>query len=371
MTRHAKNQCTQAHYSQAERKADGYGSKKQRLGGESLLPFGTCCISLKPVVDPVVSKKGDLFSKAAIVEYLAYRKVQLQKQTELYDADQERQRLEADAAANEAKAAELEEFNKQEMGISTGKAHHFDTTNEKFTAADFGNRGAISAVSVDGQSVYVPEGEKSGSLKRPNPWAHDIDRKDKDTGAVMSLGLYREGGESGMKEVRGLDYDALQAKKLEVLQNERAQVKAFWIPAHIPSAPVIVKVRSETTIVLPTTQSRCPSRPVRGHVLPGNLGLRRCCVQDPKRDRVALGEQKQKHPWGDYSLKYKSLIPVNFTPIDKEKGQDTSHHEFENRFMCPITFKSFGRASKAVVLKPSGHGARPPPWPAPSLGLGD
>ena len=94
MTRHAKNQCTQAHYSQAERKADGYGSQKQRLGGESLLPFGTCCISLKPVVDPMVSKKGDLFSRAAVVEYLAYQKVQLQKQTAAYEADQERQRQE-------------------------------------------------------------------------------------------------------------------------------------------------------------------------------------------------------------------------------------------------------------------------------------
>ena len=39
------------------------------------MPFGTCCISLKPVVDPVVSKKGDLFSRDAIVEYLAHQKV--------------------------------------------------------------------------------------------------------------------------------------------------------------------------------------------------------------------------------------------------------------------------------------------------------
>ena len=102
-TKHAKNQCTQAHYSQAERKADGYGSQKQRLGGESLLPFGTCCISLKPVVDPVVSKKGDLFSRDAIVEYLAYQKVAQQREKAAY-AQQEAGKA-AEAAAAEAAAA--------------------------------------------------------------------------------------------------------------------------------------------------------------------------------------------------------------------------------------------------------------------------
>ena len=49
------------------------------------MPFGTCCISLKPVVDPVVSKKGDLFSRDAIVEYLAHQKVVQRQEKSAYE----------------------------------------------------------------------------------------------------------------------------------------------------------------------------------------------------------------------------------------------------------------------------------------------
>lgn len=32
-----------------------YGTLEQRVGGESQLPFGYCCLTLKPVEDPVVT----------------------------------------------------------------------------------------------------------------------------------------------------------------------------------------------------------------------------------------------------------------------------------------------------------------------------
>ena len=35
--------------------------------------------------------------------------------------------------------------------------------------------------------------------------------------------------------------------------------------------------------------------------------------------------------------------------------QKTLTHTEDDRFMCPVTFKSFGRATKACVLKPSGQ----------------
>ena len=54
---------------------------------------------------------------------------------------------------------------------------------------------------------------------------------------------------------------------------------------------------------------------------------------------------------GDYSLKFKKLVPVTFTPVDSSK-QDEQHTlaaSGENRFMCPVTFKTFGRATKALI----------------------
>ncbi len=308
-TRHAKNQCTQAHYSQAERRADGYGSQTQRLGGESLLPFGTCCISLKPVVDPVVSKKGDLFSRDAIVEYLAHQKV-VQRQEKAAYAQQEAKKAAAAAAEEEAAAAEdLEAFEKQEAGVAVGStvfASKSDVDRELKTSADLGNRGAVSYNTVDGK-IFVPEGDQGVVQKRPNPWAHEATGN---TGNARSS--YREGEKVKVRRLEGLDADAAQAKRLEVYENERAQVKAFWIPAHTPGADVELKK--------PTTKG-------------------------------------QKHPWGEYSLKFKNLIPVSFTPVDRSKVDADKElaASFENRFMCPVTFKTFGRATKAAVLKPSGH----------------
>ena len=72
---------------------------------------------------------------------------------------------------------------------------------------------------------------------------------------------------------------------------------------------------------------------------------------------ASSAQQGQKHPWGEYSLKFKNLVPVTFTPVDSTKtdAQNTLTADIDDRFMCPVTFKSFGRATKACVLKPSGQ----------------
>ena len=185
-TRHAKNQCTQAHYSQAERRADGYGSQTQRLGSESLLPFGTCCISLKPVVDPLVSKKGDLFSRDAIVEYLAHQKVVQRQEKAAFEAQEDGKAAAADAAKDQEVREELEAFEKQETGVAVGAtvfAAKSDLTSydkEHGTSADLGNRGAVSYNTVDGK-IFVPETDQGVVQKRPNPWAHEA------TGEVRAI----------------------------------------------------------------------------------------------------------------------------------------------------------------------------------------
>lgn len=271
-TRHAKNQCTQAHYSQAERRADGYGSQTARLGGESLQVFGTCCITLKPVVDPVVSKKGDLFSRDAIVEYLAHQKVVQRQEKAAYEAQEDRKAVEAAAVEDAESAAELEAFAKQEAGVAVGstifaaKADLTSYDKDHTSSSDLGNRGAVSYNTVDGK-IFVPETDQGVVQKRPNPWAHEATGE---TGNAKSS--YREGAAVKVRRLDGLDKDAADAKRLEVYENERAQVKAFWIPAHTPGADKVLKK--------PTTKG-------------------------------------QKHPWGDYSLKFKNLIPVKFTPVDR------------------------------------------------------
>ena len=76
----------------------------------------------------------------------------------------------------------------------------------------------------------------------------------------------------------------------------------------------------------------------------------------PSSAAVIRKPKKQvQHPWGDYSIKFKHLTPIKFTPVDKKKNtQNELVHETDDRFMCPVTFKTFGRATKAAVLKTTG-----------------
>ena len=52
--KHSKNNTDAAVFTYDERRKAGYGTTRQRLGTDSHQPFGYCCLSLKPVVDPVV-----------------------------------------------------------------------------------------------------------------------------------------------------------------------------------------------------------------------------------------------------------------------------------------------------------------------------
>lgn len=53
--RHSRNNTDAALFTYHERKEAGYGTQKLRYGADSQLPFGHCCLTLKPVEDPVVT----------------------------------------------------------------------------------------------------------------------------------------------------------------------------------------------------------------------------------------------------------------------------------------------------------------------------
>ncbi len=53
MTRHSKNNCERHHFTYQEKQKTKVGSIHDRLGSDSQLPFGYCCLSLNPAVDAV------------------------------------------------------------------------------------------------------------------------------------------------------------------------------------------------------------------------------------------------------------------------------------------------------------------------------
>lgn len=101
--RHSKNNNDSAVFSRHEREAAGYGSVTMRVGSDSQLPFGYCALTLKPVVDPVVSPSGHLYSREAIIEYLLTKTQELKKQRAIYEAQQQEREEDAlrEAAAEQ------------------------------------------------------------------------------------------------------------------------------------------------------------------------------------------------------------------------------------------------------------------------------
>ena len=85
--RHSKNAGSRAHFTHHE-KSQAANSIKQRIGGESQLPFGYCSLSLHPAEDAVVSPSGRIYSREYILEYLLTKSKELKKEWKAYE-DQE------------------------------------------------------------------------------------------------------------------------------------------------------------------------------------------------------------------------------------------------------------------------------------------
>ena len=75
------------------------GTQERRVGTDSQIPFGYCCLSLQPVVEPVVSPTGHLYSRECILEYLLTKKEELGRQKIAYEAQNKKLAEEAHAVS--------------------------------------------------------------------------------------------------------------------------------------------------------------------------------------------------------------------------------------------------------------------------------
>lgn len=94
------------------RQQSNYGSLESRLGQDSQLPFGCCCLSLAPAEDAVATPSGHLYSRHTILKYIL-EKTQLLKEARIAFESQE----------SESKAEQLlDTYKKHEEELSKFKA---------------------------------------------------------------------------------------------------------------------------------------------------------------------------------------------------------------------------------------------------------
>ncbi|KAF5313440.1 hypothetical protein D9611_008658 [Ephemerocybe angulata] len=120
MTKHSKNNTASSIFSYAEYKKLDYGTKRQRLGNESMRRFDSCALCLNRARDPVVCQEGHLFCKECVYTDLLTQKKDIKRQKERLEALKKEAEAEKAAAKQAARERVLQEFERGQLGLAAG-----------------------------------------------------------------------------------------------------------------------------------------------------------------------------------------------------------------------------------------------------------
>ncbi|KIK65919.1 hypothetical protein GYMLUDRAFT_93736 [Collybiopsis luxurians FD-317 M1] len=118
MTKHSKNNTASSIFSYAEYKKLDYGTKKQRLGNESMRRFDACALCLNTAREPLACNEGHLFCKECVYTDLLTQKKDIKRQKERLELMKKEAEEERARAKQAARDRVLAEFEKGELGLA-------------------------------------------------------------------------------------------------------------------------------------------------------------------------------------------------------------------------------------------------------------
>ncbi|GBE89838.1 hypothetical protein BKA93DRAFT_872904 [Sparassis latifolia] len=118
MTKHSKNNTASSVFSYAEHKKLNYGTKRQRLGNESMRRFDACALCLQRARDPVACHKGHLFCKECVYTDLVTQIGDIKRQKARLEALKREAEDERERARQVARERVLLEFEKGQLGLA-------------------------------------------------------------------------------------------------------------------------------------------------------------------------------------------------------------------------------------------------------------
>ncbi|KAF8317897.1 hypothetical protein DL93DRAFT_479799 [Clavulina sp. PMI_390] len=124
MTKHSRNNTASSVFTYAEyKKLDAhYGTKKQRLGAESMRQFDACSLCLQRARDPVACQRGHIYCRECALSDLLSQKKDIKRHQAKLEAmarEEEEQKAQARLAARERV---VQDFEKRHLGLgSTSK----------------------------------------------------------------------------------------------------------------------------------------------------------------------------------------------------------------------------------------------------------
>ncbi|CAG8439597.1 10893_t:CDS:2 [Ambispora gerdemannii] len=298
MPRHSKNNTALSFFTYAESQALNYGTKKQRLGRDSMRECDACYLCLQRARDPVCCSHGHLYCKECIYENILAQKKEIKRQQLLFE---QREKDEEEAAKRKeelAKEALILDFERQQVRVAP-------------TDASFSK--SVKVIEKDNESKLTEDED--------NIVTTDKTKQESRRGSVQSEAKY--GKDSGIVKVAGkkrgfqLDEDEILAiskreheeslKRLEEKQIKASKPKLpnFWLPSLTPSAD--------------------PDKTI------------------PIKRQTMCTAAESEHP-----ISIKSLIPTKFTEVAEINSKKKS-------FVCPSCRKGLTNTVKINLLKTCGH----------------
>ncbi|KAF9648242.1 hypothetical protein BDM02DRAFT_3240904 [Thelephora ganbajun] len=118
MTKHSKNNTASSVFSYAEYKKLDYGTKRQRLGNESMRPFNACSLCLERARTPLACSEGHLFCTECVFMDLVTQSRDIKKQKAKLTALKAEVEEEKKRVVEAARERVLKDFEKTHLGLS-------------------------------------------------------------------------------------------------------------------------------------------------------------------------------------------------------------------------------------------------------------
>ncbi|TDL27735.1 hypothetical protein BD410DRAFT_713503 [Rickenella mellea] len=188
MTKHSKNNTASSIFSYAEYKKLDYGTKRQRLGNESMRRFDACALCLQKVREPVACNEGHMFCKECVYTDLLSQKKDIKRQKAKLEALVKEAEEEKERAKTAARERVLQEFERGNIGLAA--------------------RSVSSASGAEKDKDFEPRGTKRKLEFSPG----HVDR------------LAEAAEEAALKQIQEEQAEALKSK-----------LPDFWLPSLTPT----------------------------------------------------------------------------------------------------------------------------------------
>ncbi|KAJ3554043.1 hypothetical protein NM688_g3310 [Phlebia brevispora] len=251
MTKHSKNNTASSIFSYAEYKKLDYGTKRQRLGNESMRRFDACALCLQRAREPVACNHGHIFCKECVYTDLVSQLNDIKRQKVKLEALKREAEEERQRAREAARERVLLDFERGQLGLSSS--------------------GSVATTS--GAESKEPRGTK-------RKFSFDADTVED---------LAKEAEDKAMKQLEREQADSLRNK-----------LPDFWLPSLTPTYTSNGPPKSLSDVKLQTTcrGGNPPHHLLRKHLIPVNFTFDTSSNKLPTSSEstpATEGSQESKH----------------------------------------------------------------------------